>query len=37
MAATLFHCLGLPKTMAWHDAVNRPHHIYCGEPIAGLL
>jgi hypothetical protein len=37
MAATLFHCLGLPKTVAWHDALNRPHHIYQGEPIAGLV
>lgn len=37
MAATIYHCLGLPKTVAWHDQLNRPHHIYHGEPIAGLL
>jgi hypothetical protein len=37
MAATIYHSLGLPDTVAWHDDLNRPHHIYYGEPIAGLL
>jgi uncharacterized protein (DUF1501 family) len=37
MAATIYHCLGLPKTIAWRDALDRPHHIYHGEPISGLL
>ncbi|MDA0835074.1 MAG: DUF1501 domain-containing protein [Planctomycetota bacterium] len=37
MAATLYHCLGLPDTAAWYDDVDRPHHIYYGEPIHGLL
>jgi hypothetical protein len=37
MAASIYHCLGLPRTVAWHDALDRPHHIYHGEPIRGLL
>lgn len=36
MAATIYHSLGIPATAAWHDEANRPHHIYHGEPIAGL-
>lgn len=35
-AATIYDALGIPATAAWHDAENRPHHIYHGEPIAGL-
>ncbi|MBI3864249.1 MAG: DUF1501 domain-containing protein [Planctomycetia bacterium] len=37
MAATMYHSLGLPDTVAWHDELNRPHHLYYGEPILGLL
>jgi hypothetical protein len=37
MAATIYHALGIPATAAWYDDVNRPHHIYHGQPIAGLL
>ena len=37
MAATIYHSLGIPETMMWHDALNRPHHIYYGKPIAGLM
>jgi hypothetical protein len=37
MAATIYHCLGLQKTIAWRDALDRPHHLYHAEPIAGLL
>jgi hypothetical protein len=37
LAATIYHSLGIPPTAAWHDAVNRPHFIYHGEPIRGLL
>ena len=37
MAATIYHCLGLPETIAWHDETGRPHHIYQGDPIAGLF
>jgi hypothetical protein len=36
MAATIYSALGLPKTIAWHDPNDRPHHIYYGEPIPGL-
>ena len=36
MAATIYKALGLPKTVAWTDALNRPHHVYHGEPIRGL-
>ena len=36
MAATIYQALGIPATAAWHDESNRPHHIYNGEPIAGL-
>jgi uncharacterized protein (DUF1501 family) len=36
MAATIYQALGIPKSAGWHDAENRPHHIYYGEPIAGL-
>ena len=35
-AATIYNALGIPATAAWYDAENRPHHIYHGEPIAGL-
>ncbi len=35
-AATIYHALGIPATAAWHDAQDRPHQIYHGEPIAGL-
>jgi len=37
MAATIYQALGIPATAAWHDESNRPHHIYNGEPIAGLV
>lgn len=37
MAATIYHSLGLPDTTAWFDQTQRPHHIYYGDPIAGLL
>lgn len=37
MAATIYHCLGIPETAAWKDDLGRPHHIYHGKPIAGLL
>lgn len=36
MAATIYRSLGIPETAAWHDEADRPHHIYHGEPIAGL-
>ncbi|MBX7166673.1 MAG: DUF1501 domain-containing protein [Pirellulales bacterium] len=37
LAATIYHALGIPPTANWHDAVGRPHHVYFGEPIAGLM
>ena len=37
MAATIYHALGIPETAAWHDELNRPHHIYHGPPIAGFV
>ncbi len=37
MAATIYQSLGLPDTAAWHDELDRPHHIYSGDPIPGLI
>lgn len=37
MAATIYSALGIPPTAAWTDESNRPHHLYNGEPIAGLM
>jgi uncharacterized protein (DUF1501 family) len=37
MAATIYHSLGIPQTAAWHDSTNRPHFVYHGGPITGLL
>lgn len=37
MAATIYESLGLPETTAWFDDTNRPHQIYQGVPIAGLM
>jgi hypothetical protein len=37
MAATIYQSLGIPQTAVWNDEVDRPNHIYFGEPIAGLL
>jgi uncharacterized protein (DUF1501 family) len=36
MAATIYEALGLPRTIAWKDRAGRPHHVYDGDPIAGL-
>lgn len=36
MAATIYQSLGLPQSIAWHDAENRPHYVYHGDPIPGL-
>jgi hypothetical protein len=33
LAATIYSALGIPDTAAWLDEVNRPHHIYHGDPI----
>ncbi|MBX3440320.1 MAG: DUF1501 domain-containing protein, partial [Planctomycetaceae bacterium] len=37
MAATIYQSLGIPPTAVWKDATDRPHPIYHGEPIPGLL
>ncbi len=36
MAATIYQALGIPATANWHDAEDRPHQIYHGDPIPGL-
>jgi hypothetical protein len=36
LAATIYQALGIPRTAMWHDAQDRPHHVYYGEPISGL-
>ncbi len=36
MAATIYEALGLPQTISWKDSLDRPHHVFYGEPIAGL-
>jgi hypothetical protein len=35
-AATIYSALGIPANAVWHDAQDRPHQIYHGQPIAGL-
>jgi hypothetical protein len=37
LAATIYHALGLPQTTHWPDTEQRPHFVYHGEPIRGLL
>jgi hypothetical protein len=37
MAATIYRALGIPATAVWHDAQERPSHVYHGEPIQGLM
>jgi hypothetical protein len=37
MAATIYRSLGIPSSAMWQDALQRPHHVYYGEPIAGLF
>jgi hypothetical protein len=36
-AATIYRGLGIPPTAAWYDSSERPHQIYHGEPISGLM
>ena len=35
-AATIYQALGIPRDAAWHDAADRPYHVYQAEPIRGL-
>lgn len=37
LGATIYQSLGLPRETAWHDHSGRPHFIYHGEPIRGLV
>jgi len=37
LAATIYKALGLPRTIAWHDQLDRPHYVYHGDPIKGLM
>jgi hypothetical protein len=37
MAATLYKALGIPDIAAWQDELDRPHQIYQGSPIPGLI
>jgi hypothetical protein len=37
MAATIYTALGIPSTAAWQDELDRPHQIYQGSPIPGLI
>ena len=36
LAATIYHAMGIPGVATWKDDLDRPHHIYHGEPIRGL-
>jgi len=36
-AATIYHLLGIPPDAVWRDTLDRPHAIYHGEPIPGLV
>lgn len=37
MAATIYDALGIPESTMWTDELARPHHVYFGEPIKGLV
>jgi uncharacterized protein (DUF1501 family) len=37
LAATIYSALGIPKVTMWPDTEGRPHHVYYGEPIRGLV
>jgi hypothetical protein len=37
MAATIYNALGIPATAHWRDVEERPHNVYYGEPIKGLI
>ncbi len=37
LAATIYRALGIPALAAWHDELDRPHQVYHGEPIQGLM
>jgi hypothetical protein len=37
MAATIYQALGIDRHAQWHDATNRPFHVYHADPIEGLM
>jgi hypothetical protein len=37
MAATIYEALGLPREISWPDLSSRPHFLYNGDPIKGLM
>jgi len=37
LAATIYEALGLPRELMWHDFTGRPHPLYYGSPIPGLV
>jgi hypothetical protein len=37
MAATIYQSLGIPAVATWQDELARPHQVYQGKLIAGLL
>jgi uncharacterized protein (DUF1501 family) len=37
LAATSCDALGLPRTIVWEDRLDRPHQVYHGDPIRGLI
>ncbi len=37
LAATIYQSMGIPSLAAWHDELDRPHQVYHGDPITGLL
>jgi hypothetical protein len=37
LAATIYEALGIPRSVVWNDAINRPHALYEADPIQGLI
>jgi len=37
LAATIYHALGLPKSVTWQDLTGRPRFVYHGEVIEDLF
>jgi hypothetical protein len=37
MAATIYGALGIPAIAVWRDELDRPHQVYHGQPIPGLI
>ncbi|MEO1998209.1 MAG: DUF1501 domain-containing protein [Planctomycetaceae bacterium] len=37
LAATIYQALGIPANATWPDASGRPHHVYHGAAIEGLV